>query len=78
MSKQIFIRKEGLNTLVDVLESINCNFDAEQVPIAQNKDKGAGDNWDYGDNIEPIPGYSCIRRGDNKTHKQPKSQLGRT
>lgn len=58
MSKHIFTRKEGLNTLVDVLESINCNFEAEQVPIYQVP------NTD--DRME-IPGYSCIRRGDDKT-----------
>lgn len=58
MLKDLFTQTEGAKTIREVLDLINCNFDAEQVPIAH---KLSDDTYSI------IPGKSCIRRGDNKT-----------
>ncbi len=60
MLKELFPDKGILTTLEDVLKSINCDFEAEQVPILQMTDTTGVEVF------EPIKGYSCIRRGDNK------------
>ena len=63
MLRELFKGDGNVQTLPELLESINCNFDAELVPIYHNRS-------DYEDSKEyspyqEIPNKSCIRRGDN-------------
>jgi hypothetical protein len=61
MLRDIFKGNSNLQTLEEVLTDIDCNFDAEQVPIFQCAPE-LGDTNPY----KEIPGKSCIRRGDTK------------
>ena len=61
MLRELFKGDGNVQTLPELLESINCNFDAELVPIYQNHlDSNGADVYSV------IPNKACIRRDDNK------------
>lgn len=62
MLRDLFKGDGNVQTLSELLESINCNFDAELVPIYHR-----GPEHDDSDPYREIPNKSCIRRGDDKT-----------
>ena len=62
MLRELFKGDGNVQTLPELLESINANFDAELVPVCHY----VRQNEDGTDDFREIPNKSCIRRGDNK------------
>ena len=60
MLRDIFKGNSELQTLSELLTDIDCNFDAELVPIYHR-----GPDHDGSDPYREIPNKACIRRGDN-------------
>ena len=61
MMREIFPNIGTQQTLEEVLKAIDCDFTAEQVPVHQELPNSTVERV-----FEEIPGYSVVRRGDNK------------